>query len=166
MVEAYLNLAMISTEFHKYLSHFEITTKLFDGVFASDKIPNKLKNNHFIICNTDDSSAAGSHWYCFVRNHDCIECFDSLGVDSTKKKFIESLDLYQNSKVYELEYNTSQLQSSDSSSCGKFVICFIVHRLHNKDIIFDDLLNDIFSTDLKKNEVIVKNFFDDHFQNE
>lgn len=153
---------MKSCQFLEHFNSFPNVIQYFDGVFAADTIPKKLANGHFLICNSDISSNPGTHWYCFVRNHECIECFDSLGIDKAKKSFLLSLPLIK--KNSELEFNISQVQNSDSKSCGEFVIYFLINRLHNKDIELEDLLNYIFETSTEKNENIVDQFLLEHFK--
>lgn len=152
---------MLGTEFKKYFESFPYLKQYFAGIFAADELPKKLKNDYFIICNTDLSSGPGKHWYCLARFNDCIECFDSLGVDDSKKAFLSQLPLVQN--VGELDVNTTQLQSENSNACGEFVIYFVVQRFHNKDQDLNSLLNDIFTFDTENNEIKVKKFLLTHF---
>jgi len=153
---------MLASEFQNYFNHFHHLNKFFDGIFASDEIPNKLRTNHFVICNTDSSNNPGIHWYCMINSNNCIECFDSLGIDNEKKQFLTTLPLITKSNFSEVEFNTTQVQASGSSTCGQFVIYFIIQRLHNQDMDFEDLLNEIFSTDPDKNEQKVKAFLNTH----
>ena len=54
-------------------------------------------------------------------------------------------------------YNHKQLQDIDSSSCGWFVIAFLrfMHQPEYKNILFESFIN-LFSSDTKKNELILK----------
>lgn len=155
---------MNATEFQEYFKSFPYFSPFFQGVFAADEIPRSLKENHFIICNTDLSTGLGIHWYCLLRLNDCLECFDSLGVDESKKQFIITLPLVQ--KIGQVELNKTQVQSLHSNTCGQFVIYFLIQRLHNKDLNLNDLLNEIFTVDKEKNEIIVKTFLKTHFEND
>ena len=57
----------------------------------------------------------------------------------------------------ELIYNESQFQNNDSNTCGLFVLYFAILRMHNLDLNFEEILEEIFDKDLLKNEVkIVK----------
>lgn len=154
---------MLSSQFQESLQCFPQTIKFFDGIFAADLIPHKLRKNRFIICNTDTSDKPGSHWFCLIRFNESIECFDSLGVNEAKKTFLLSLPLCTQSNALELEFNCTQVQSNESSSCGEFVLYFLIQRLHNRDLEFNDLLNDIFDIDPSKNEMRVKSFHTLHF---
>jgi len=156
---------MLASELQIYLNNFPHILKFFDGIFAANQIPKKLKNHHFIICNTDTSDQPGSHWYCFVNVNDSLQCFDSLGVDVEKKRFITSLPLISRSNVSELEFNSTQVQASESISCGEFVLYFLIHRVYNKDMDFSELLNEIFDVDPNNNETTVIKFLEVHGQN-
>ena len=82
---------MISPEFAEKLSHFPNLKKHFGGIFSADSLPIKIKPKSFIICNTDVEKGPGKHWYCVVKlNTSVLECFDSLGIDSEKKLFLET----------------------------------------------------------------------------
>ena len=152
---------MESSEFRSYFLHFPAIFKLFDGVFSFDKIPKKLKLHHFVICNTDVSSGEGKHWFCLYKSKkNTIECFDSLGVESETKKN-NLLNICQFYSANELKINSTQVQASTSTTCGKFCLMFIIERLHNPDLTFDELLDFIFTDDCNENEKTVANFFDE-----
>ena len=87
----------------------------------------------------------------YKSSDEVTEVFNSLG---TEKKFLtESLEF----KTF-YEYNITAVQKSDSIQCGQFCIFFIVNRLFNLDVEFEDLINELFVADLEKNEQIVKDF--------
>lgn len=154
---------MLASEFGKYFDIFPNFKHHFDGVFPSDLIPKTLRKNHFIICNTDSSNGPGIHWYCFVNIENSIECFDSLGIDKDKKIFLSSLQFLRKQYIIDVEFNTTPVQATNSTSCGQFVIYFLVNRMHNKDMDFDDLLNEIFVIDPTQNETKVCNFIAMHW---
>ena len=138
---------------HRYLNNF------FDGVFASDKVPKKLKPCHFIVLNTDPSGTVGQHWYAIYRHDkDVIECFDSLGIDEVKKKFLK--ENFGRHCVKELLFNTTRVQDLSTSTCGEFVLYFLFQRMHNQDLDYETLLNDIFCSNPVVNEQKVKKIFD------
>ena len=154
---------MESSDFVSYLSKFPSVLKLFDGVYSFDKIPTKLPVNHFIICNTDISTGSGKHWFCIYRfNQQLIECFDSLGVNTDLKKnqLIKACNFQG---ALKLIVNNTQIQSGVSDTCGQFCLMFIIERLHNPDLNFDELLNESFLEDCNENEKNLNIFFDDIF---
>ena len=147
------------------MSNFPEIRKHFQGVFSADNLPQKIKNNSFIICNTDLRSGPGKHWYCVVKlTTTILECFDSLGIDNGKKMFIAS-QLRQKG-IGRIKFNVTQVQSSDSDTCGWFVLYFLIQRYHNRDLSFDELMNDIFVLSQTENEKLVNTFAIDHFQKE
>ena len=157
---------MLSIEFAKKLNSFPHIRKQFVGVYSIDTIPKTVKKNTFFICNTDISSGPGTHWFCVVKESPKIlECFDSLGVTDQKKNTLASV--LKLTGIKEIKVNKTSVQSETSSSCGNFVLYFLIHRFHNQDLSFDDLLNDIFVESIAMNEERVTEFCENHFdQNE
>lgn len=128
----------------------------FDGIFARDNVPKQLKDRHFIILNTDIQSGPGKHWYTVLKINGVVECFDSLGIDDEKKKFLVENFNFRGAKY--LDINRTQVQPSSSILCGEYVLYFLFERYTNLDMTFDDLLNEIFSNNLRENDVYVNNF--------
>lgn len=153
---------MESPEFSEKLSNFPEIKKYFEGIFSADNLPKKIKKNCFIICNTDVSTGPGKHWYCIVKlSSTILQCFDSLGIDNTKKNFIVS-NLKQKG-IEQIKFNVTQVQSSESDTCGLFVLYFLIQRYHNKDLSFNELMNEIFVFSQTENEKLVNSFALDHF---
>ena len=153
---------MESPEFSEKLSNFPEIKKYFEGIFSADNLPKKIKKNCFIICNTDVSTGPGKHWYCIVKlSSTILQCFDSLGIDNTKKNFIVS-NLKQKG-IEQIKFNVTQVQSSESDTCGLFVLYFLIQRYHNKDLSFNELMNEIFVLSQTENEKLVNSFALDHF---
>ena len=153
---------MESPEFSEKLSNFPEIKKYFEGIFSADNLPKKIKKNCFIICNTDVSTGPGKHWYCIVKlSSTILQCFDSLGIDNTKKNFIVS-NLKQKG-IEQIKFNVTQVQSSESDTCGLFVLYFLIQRYHNKDLSFNELMNEIFVFSQSENEKLVNTFATDHF---
>jgi len=149
---------MISAEFSQIFESFPSIEKIYLGSFPRDRVPKNIKQNHFAIVNTDVSSGSGLHWFCVFRYSSTIlEVFDSLGIDDVKKNVLQKS--FQIRGIHEIEFNLTQFQSNDSDSCGKFVLYFIVNRLHNLDHSFKDILNEIFEPNLSENEKKVEKFY-------
>ena len=156
---------MFSNEFEKKLSHFPNLNKHFGGVYSSDTNPLRIRQKSFIICNTDVQKGSGKHWYCIVKlENSTLECFDSLGIDSQKKEFLKSH--FHQKNIKKIKFNVTQVQSSLSNTCGMFVLYFIIHRFHNQDLTFTELVNTIFEKNIEKNEILVTSFVTSHFENE
>ena len=150
---------MVTTDFYELILQHPHLNKFFDGVFPSNKVPKKIEVSHFVVLNTDPSGSIGQHWYAIYR-HDkyVIECFDSLGIDEAKKKFLT--DTFSSHRLKELLFNTSRVQDLSTTMCGEFVLYFLFQRMHNQDLEYDTLLNEIFSYNPVVNEQKVKQFFD------
>lgn len=128
----------------------------FDGVFAINTIPKHLKKRHFLFLNTDLNTGDGIHWQVLLRNDDnALEYFDSLGLSQTK---LQSFLIYCKIKSKILKFNESPVQHQSSETCGLFCLYFIFLRLHNIDLSFDDVINEIFDKNEKINEVKVQDF--------
>lgn len=145
---------MFTHEFEKYFKGN--LSKYFRGVFPFDQIPHVLKPEHFVICNTSDSTNIGEHWFVLYRNDCTIECFDSLGINSQKLSALQEKLTIKNIK--KLKFNKTAVQSDVTSTCGLFCIFFIYQRFYNKDLKFKELLNEIFSINVSKNEEVVIEF--------
>jgi len=145
---------METSEFSIYFKRVPYLSKHFSGTFPIDKIPDKIKKKTFFVCNLDPSFLNGSHWICFIRlSSDEIEIFDSLGF---RPELVFPYLKFQ--KPFNIIFNTSPVQSKTSNQCGKFVITFIVERMLNQTMFFNDLVEEVFSKDLNKNDVIVNEF--------
>ena len=153
---------MLSPEFQEKFNSFPNLKARFDGVYSADTLPGNIRKDHFIVCNTDLSSGPGKHWYCILKSErNTLECFDSLGIDDTKKQFL--IDSCHFKGIKKIRFNLTAVQCSDTSSCGLFVLYFLIQRCHNKDMSFDDLLNEIFVESKSANEQKVASFCNFHF---
>jgi len=145
---------METSEFKLYFEKVPQLINHFLGVFPIDKLPSKILKKQFFVANLDPSYKEGSHWICFIRlqGTDC-EIFDSLGVK------IETILPYVsfNQKLTFI-YNSTPVQSQISKLCGKFVVTFLIERMLNQTMHFNDLLEDLFSINLASNDVIVTKF--------
>lgn len=128
----------------------------FAGIFSADNIPKKIKHKHFIILNTDFKDGPGKHWYVVVRLHNLLECFDPLGVSEDRKHFISTNLKFAG--IHHISFNVTQIQPSISVLCGQFVLLYLFERYHNLDQNLEELLNQVFSENLNRNEELVKSF--------
>jgi hypothetical protein len=148
---------MQGSDFEQYFVKFPFMKQHFLGVFSIDTLPKTIKHRHFCICNTDTSAESGQHWFCFIQNHSAeVECFDSLGINEEKKEKLMKYCSFRRTK--ELKFNITSFQSKDSDTCGLFTIYFLFERMHNLDLTFSDILEDIFDENEVQNELKVKEF--------
>lgn len=155
---------MLSSDFNLIFENFPKVRNLFDGTCSADTIPKRLKLRRFLICNTDRKDGPGVHWFAIIKtSKNVIEVFDSLGIDEVKCNFLKN-NLHFND-VEEVFYNVTPVQSLTSTTCGQFVVYFIIERLSNQDLNFTELLNEIFELKTEVNESKVKSFFKNIIEN-
>jgi len=127
----------------------------FDKVRAIDELPPKLGLRHFVIVNEQERKLEGSHWLVIFRSHkDSIEIFNSLGY-SNILNLRPYLKFNFKATIY---YNNTPVQKSTSSSCGLYCIYFAIYRLLNLDQSFEEIMDEIFTSDLETNENKVLKF--------
>jgi hypothetical protein len=145
---------METSEFKTYFSKIPHLLNHFLGVFPIDKLPTSIRKKQFFVANLDPSYKEGSHWICFIRLNG-IECeiFDSLGVQIDK---IMPHILFNQRLTF--TFNSTPVQALTSRLCGKFVVTFLIERMLNQTMDFNDLLEDIFSLKLDDNDVKVTEF--------
>ena len=151
---------------------FEIASISF-----KDDLPSKFEYNKAYIINLEDeydengNPNMGSHWTCFQINKypnnkvDGIY-FDSYGVDMAEdvRKYIK-----RHTKIEKLAHTTKNVQSLMNNACGWYVCAFLhfinssqyrSKHLYNDVESFLDVFDDLnTSIDFKKNEYILKHFF-------
>ena len=141
-------------EINKVLSN----VKLFNGVFMKDQLNyNNIKNGFYVI-NLDNESGPGTHW-------------TGLYIDKFNKKYY--MDSYGFPAPQEIEqlikpyiYNNKIIQSINSTSCGFFIIAWILYLnnyIKNDTMESIKSFNDFFGSinssindkDNKNNEIIL-----------
>ena len=129
-------------EIDELVKHYKI--KKYHGCFIDDKLPSKLHNGYYVI-----NLNGHSHWCCLLKDGKKYYYFDSYGFPASQE--IED-------QIGEYIYSDNQLQHLNSSSCGYFVVAWMLwmqnHNHKNKEICFTSFLS-IFSEDPKNNERII-----------
>lgn len=145
---------METSEFEIYFSKIPYLLKHFLGVFPIDKLPTTIRKKQFFVANLDPSYKDGSHWICFIRLNG-IECeiFDSLGVQINN--ILPHISFTQKLTFV---FNSTPVQALTSKLCGKFVITFLIERMLNQTMDFNDLLETIFSVNVIENDEKVTTF--------
>ena len=142
---------MNSLEIHRALMLLPDHTT---GVYPSDMIPETWEKPAALVFNTDNSKKPGSHWVAtYVDEKSCGFYFDSYGIKPCVPDHV--LRLRKNCK--KLRHNDRQLQSVSSDVCGHFCIMFLYFMA--SDIGFQNF-SDLFSRDMRRNDLIVKEFVD------
>ena len=125
------------------LTNFEIqqyyqNESKFNGVYSRDNLPNKIKDEAYII-NLDEYSDIGTHWVAlYVKNNDTTY-FDSFGVEHIPKEIIKFIG-NKNIKTY-------------------FFIGFINFMLNGKSLT--EYANLFSPYDFKRNDYIILPYFKD-----
>jgi hypothetical protein len=142
---------MKGSELFEFFTQNELVKDFFVGVLPAEdaKKIKKAKSKRFAIINTDRSTGQGQHWYCAVRGAGAhLDVFDSLG--TTKEEITKRLG-----ELPDFTFNTSAVQPTDSPHCGLFAAYFAFCRLTNYGDDFHTVLNDYFTANKEKNDLIV-----------
>ena len=113
----------------------------FNGVNSRDNLPDKIKDEAYVI-NLDEYSDIGTHSIALDVNNKIVTYFDSFGVDHIPKeikKFINNKNII--AKIF-------RLQAYDSVMCGYFCIGFIDFMLNGNNLT--DFTNLFSPNDFKK----------------
>lgn len=103
------------------------TKSLFVGVFPLDAMSTLsiLSRPALVVCNSAYSKSKGEHWYCFFLGYNNVEFFDSYGLPPSSPHLDMFIKLNSRERF---SYNTNQLQSLTSSTCGKYVATYLYYR--------------------------------------
>ena len=123
---------MNSTAIEKILRSDNRTRNVFGGVYASDRLPEKVDMYpKAYVANVDKSNKPGSHWIAFCFDSPShVEFFDSLG--QSPEPFPFSFVSFLSNNCSKWSSNERILQSPFSSVCGHFCIYYIFYRCRNK----------------------------------
>ena len=80
--------------------------------------------------------------------------YDSLGITERKKRLLQKYV----PKEFAITFNSKRFQDINSTTCGKFILFYLINRFHNQDLPFQEVLNFLFKADSLKNEKKVENF--------
>ena len=63
----------------------------FNGVYSRDKLPNRIKDETYII-NLDEYSETGTHWITLYSLNYNVTYFESFGVEDIPKEIKRCID--------------------------------------------------------------------------
>jgi hypothetical protein len=149
---------MNTLEILNQVKKYDYMNNNFCGVYSIDMLPQKkIIRPCGLIVNTDKSMYGGSHWFgIFLPRIGPIEYFDSFGIVPQNEEVYEFFN--KNGNLW--TYNSKQIQSNKSQSCGKFCLLFLAFRM--KNISFKYFIN-LFSDNKSYNENLVKALFEKFF---
>ena len=98
--------------------------KMFIGTFPSDIVPVYRKNHpQAFVINTAPDKTSGEHWTALILVDNKCLYFDSFGRQIRNIELLESL---KRAGVKNYLYNSRQIQSVLSNSCGYYCVAFIL----------------------------------------
>ena len=146
---------MNSTTIEKILKSDRRTKTVFGGVYASDKLPEKVdRYPKAFVANVDTSDKPGSHWITFwFESPEQSEFWDPLGQkpNTYTSSFVSFLA--RNSSAW--IYNQRTVQSAFSNVCGHFCIYYIFYRCRNVSM---STIMYKFTSNLEQNDKLVASF--------
>lgn len=133
------------------VNHILKHVPIFGGTFPRDAIPQTNKRPISFVVNTDGKKSGGEHWLGIILLEGGKgEYFDPFGFPPLHPQINNYLKLNCASGF---EYNSKTIQDPTSSSCGLFVIDFILSRYKRET--FHKFLNH-YTTDLEENEYTLR----------
>ncbi len=129
------------------------TLDAFKGIHPIDKLPAFISSYPFIIIvNTHTHNLNGEHWIAiFIDKNKNGELFDSLALPVSNH-----IIRWMNKFTRKWLTNGTAYQYSMSTSCGAFVLFYVLKRLFFKDFLS---LKKEFALQPYANERIVLNYF-------
>ena len=104
----------------------------FQGVFASDRLPEDITYPFACIVNSDPHHKPGEHWLAiFIEGpHVAAEIFDSYGLEPFGKIY-----KFANTHANGVVYSTKWIQSILSKVCGLYAYYFLHHRVRGSTLV-------------------------------
>ena len=130
---------------------------IFDGVFASDRLPSLCDSKTAMVVNIDPYNSPGSHWVCMYIENGKGEFFDSYGEYPYVHSFINFLN--RNCKSW--TFNRVDLQAIDSDVCGHYCIHFLSERARGKSM--EEIVAQFSVNNKNKNDAGVKEMVETRF---
>ena len=127
------------------------TARLFEGIYAVDKLPDRVKFPSYIIVNTSKSTVYDGQWVIiYFKNTDSVIFFDSFGRDPSNVNNGYILKLYLDK--YIVKFNKFVLQSKFSNVCGCY--CLYVAFYLCRSVLFRDMFC-MFTKDVDYNDRLI-----------
>ena len=116
---------MNTSEIHRTLTKDPCASKVYEGTFAIDKLPNILKPGRLYVMNTDKSMNPGIHWIVIdtLESPMNVTYFDSFG-KPPPGEIIQKLE----SVGRIIYYSDIAMQFEASQACGYYVLAIILLR--------------------------------------
>lgn len=151
---------MNSNEINAILKNDRYTKHVFQGVYATDQIPDVKSFPCSFVINSQPHYEQGLHWLVmhFPNKDSSVEFFDSFGKspDYYGHYFLDYM--HENN----LNYKSSIVSLQDNSSrvCGYYCVFYIYYR--SRGFEMNEIVN-MFTRDRHFNDWSVAQFVDKHF---
>ena len=130
-------------------------------VISSDRLPSLRMSTYpkgFIV-NNQSSYQKGQHWVAiWLENPSQGEFFDSFG--ETPLYYGKQFQNFMKCHVTRYIHNTVQLQNKDSSTCGLYVLFYLVLKTYGYSL---KRIQRCFTNDTKLNDDVLYQFADQYF---
>jgi hypothetical protein len=148
--------SLSTQEIFKELKKDVYCKEIFKAVLPYDCLPKAPSYPSAYVVNTDPLGKEGQHWLAFYYDiSGKCTFFDSFGHSPA----FFGLEAYIEKTSTKWEYNTQQLQSIFSSTCGYYCIYFIL--LKSRNFKMCDILNLFNKTNFHINDYIVSKIFNE-----
>ena len=98
---------------------------IFNGVYASDKLPTKPRRPFAIVINLDKHHQPGSHWVAvYASEMNNMQYFDSYG----RPPALHSIIRFLKRVGGRWTYNENELQNTTTSVCGQYCLVYLWMR--------------------------------------
>ena len=133
----------------------DTTWKAFDNIYSVDTLPSNITHYPiFLVLNTHPHNLKGEHWkVIFIKEDHRGELFDSLALPPNIPT-----QQWLNKHTRQWKTNARAIQHPLSSSCGAFVLYFILNRLHVRRF---ESISQTFSSNPHVNEKRIRKFYND-----
>ena len=97
----------------------------FRGVYMRDELPSHVETLECGIMNFNRSDQLGSHWVCYVKNHNTRIYFDSFGqiTPLEVQKYLKTCEEFKYDRNV-VQRNTDIVQRPNTHVCGH--LCLVV----------------------------------------
>ena len=97
-----------------------------------DQLPKKPKTYECAVVNFNVSKNIGTHWICYIKDHNTSYVFDSFGEQPPKRlvSYLSGTTIY---------YNDERIQNFDEVTCGH--LCVTVLKMYSNGAQFKDILS-------------------------
>ena len=132
----------------------------FKGVYASDRLPQRIKDYPCCyIANVDRSGQKGSHWCAFFFDQEENgQFFDSYG--NPPEFYTSRFNTFLNRNCTKWDFNTIRVQSDFTTVCGQYCLYYILFKCKGGSL--NDMMN-LFGEDFYNNDVAVNDVVKRHF---